>query len=299
MIGIITAALATAFSSVGGNGEISLTSEYVIPIFLAMIFAAALFSSRTNVPHTIVLVGFGIVISFLGFAGLEIVNIQHFKIDPNLLIDFVIPPLIFEAMMKVEYKQFKSVRISALLLATVGVVLATLVGGFIMTYIAGLPLLVAFAFAALIAPTDAAIVIEIFKRVRVPKILSTLMESEAAFNDSTGAIVFSSITAIAFASSGNAILGSASTSVYSLSSSAITVSSGSINLTIATGAIHFMIVFFGGAIGLAIAAATHRLHPLMNDPFSETSLTVVTVFGSVVNGSSFQYLSDANENITG
>ena len=79
-----------------------------------------------------------------------------------------------------------------------------------MTYVAGLPLLVAFAFAALIAPTDAAIVIEIFKRVRVPKILSTLMESEAAFNDSTGAIVFSSITAIAFASSGNAILGSAS-----------------------------------------------------------------------------------------
>jgi hypothetical protein len=72
MIGIITAALATAFSSVGGNGEISITSEYVIPIFLAMIFAAALFSSRTKVPHTIVLVGFGIVISFLGFAGLEI-----------------------------------------------------------------------------------------------------------------------------------------------------------------------------------------------------------------------------------
>lgn len=283
MIGIITAALATAFSSVGGNGEISITSEYVIPIFLAMIFAAALFSSRTKVPHTIVLVGFGIVISFLGFAGLEIVKIEHFKIDPNLLIDFVIPPLIFEAMMNVDYKHFKAVRISALLLATVGVLLATLVGGFIMTYIAGLPLLVAFAFAALIAPTDAAIVIEIFKRIRVPKILSTLMESEAAFNDSTGAIVFSSITAIAFASSGNAILGSASTSVYSLGSSAITVFSGSINLTIATGAIHFMIVFFGGAaIGLAIAAATHRLHRLMNDPFSETSLTVVTVFGSVV-----------------
>ena len=46
---------------------------------------------------------------------------------------------------------------------------------------------------------------------------------------------------------------------------------------------HFAIVFFGGAaIGLAIAAATHRLHALMNDPFSETALTVATVFGSVV-----------------
>jgi monovalent cation:H+ antiporter, CPA1 family len=142
------------------------------------------------VPHTIVLVGFGIVISFLGFAGLKIVNIEHFKIDPNLLIDFVIPPLIFEAMMNVDYKQFNAVRISALLLATVGVVLATLVAGFLMMYIAGLPLLVASAFAALIAPTDAAIAIDIFKRVRVPKILSTLMESEAAFNDSNGSILF-------------------------------------------------------------------------------------------------------------
>src|SRR2546427_7462603 len=153
-----------------------------------------------------------------------------------------------------------------------------------MTYIAGLPPLVAFAFAALIAPTDAAIVIEIFKRVRVPKILSTLMESEAAFNDATGAIVFSSIIAIAFASSGSAILGSATPSFSSvLGNIAITAPNGSINLAIANGAIHFIIVFFGGAgIGLAIAAATHRLHPLMNDPFSETSLTIVTVFGSVV-----------------
>ncbi|HYT43996.1 MAG TPA: cation:proton antiporter, partial [Methylomirabilota bacterium] len=217
MIATIPSAIATGSSAVGGNGEISLTSEYVIPIFLAMIFAAALISSRTKVPHTIVLVGFGIVISFFSFAGVEIVNIQHFRIDPNLLIDFVIPPLIFEAMMNVDYKQFKAVRVSALLLATVGVVLATLAGGLIITYIAGLPLLVAFAFAALIAPTDAAIVIEIFKRVRVPKILSTLMESEAAFNDSTGSIVFSSIIALAFASSGNAILGSASPSFSSSS----------------------------------------------------------------------------------
>ena len=45
---------------------------------------------------------------------------------------------------------------------------------------------------------------------------------------------------------------------------------------------HFAIVFLGGAVvGLAIAAATHRLHALMNDPFSETALTVATVFGSV------------------
>jgi CPA1 family monovalent cation:H+ antiporter len=217
----------------------------------------------------------------LSFAGLDIANPNHFRIDPNLVINFIIPPLIFEAMMNVDYKHFKEVRVSALLLATIGVILATLVGGFLLMYIARLPLLVSFAFAALIAPTDAAIVIEIFKRVKVPKVLSTLMEFEASFNDATGAIVFSSIIALAFASTSN----SASSSP-SLNSGVVTATSTpnhSINLDIAKETVRFSEQFFGGmAIGLAIAAATHRLHTLTNDPLSETSLTIATVFGSVV-----------------
>src|SRR5438094_5875258 len=180
-----------------------------------MVFGAALFSSRTKIPHTMILLGFGISISLLSLAGLDVLNFNQFRIHPSLVITFIIPPLIFEAMMNVDYKQFKSIRISVLLLATIGVVLATLIGGFLLVYIAGLPFLVAFAFAALISPTDAAIVIEIFKRVKVHRVLSTLMESEAAFNDATGAIAFSSIIALAVGTSGYAILG-ASTSISTL-----------------------------------------------------------------------------------
>jgi NhaP-type Na+/H+ or K+/H+ antiporter len=75
-------------------------------------------------------------------------------------------------------------------LATIGVVLATLIAGLLLIYVDGLAFSVAFTFAALIAPTDPAIVIEIFKKVKVPKQLSTLMEFEASFNDATGLIVF-------------------------------------------------------------------------------------------------------------
>ncbi|HET7284826.1 MAG TPA: cation:proton antiporter, partial [Nitrososphaeraceae archaeon] len=259
-----------------------------------MVFAAALFSSRTKIPHTMILLGFGISISLLNLTGLLdmiIVNFSQFKINPSLVITFIIPPLIFEAMMKVDYKQFKAIRISALLLATLGVVLATLIGGFLLVYIARLPFLVAFAFAALIAPTDAAIVIEIFKKVKVPRILSTLMESEAAFNDATGAIAFSSIIALSVGSTGYTILGTSSNSALYSNSSSIgfpttiisSSSAGYDHLSFIIQAEHFIILFFGGAaVGLAIAAATHRLHTLMNDPLSETSLTIATVFGSVV-----------------
>ena len=263
------------------QGGSTLTLEYGIPIFLAMVFVAALVSSKTKIPYTIILLGFGISISLLGLAGFDLVNSNHIRINPNLIITLIIPPLIFEAMMNVDYKQFKAIRISALLLATIGVVLATVIGGFLLVYVAGLPYLVAFAFAALISPTDATIVIEIFKRIKVPRVLSTLMESEAAFNDATGAIAFSSIIALAVTSSGFAIFGTSISPPY-LNSGFPTVSTESINLSF-TQAEHFIVLFFGGsAIGLGIAAATHRLHTLMNDPLSETSLTIATVFGSVV-----------------
>ncbi len=124
------------------SGTLLTSSQYLIPIFLAMIFAAALMSSRTRIPHIIVLVIFGIGLSFLSFIGLDFVNVSG--IDPRLIINFVIPPLIFEAMMKVNYKQFKTVRISALLLATAGVVMSTFVAGFLLMYVAGLSFAVSF-----------------------------------------------------------------------------------------------------------------------------------------------------------
>jgi len=243
-----------------------LTFEYVIPIFLIMIFVAAFFSSKTKIPHTMILLGFGVCISFISLKGLAIPN---FNINPNLVITFIIPPLIFEAMMNVDYKRFKAIRISSLLLATIGVILATLIGGFLLVYIAGLPILPAFAFAALISPTDAAIVIEIFKSVRVPKVLSTLMESEAAFNDATGAIAFSSIIALAVGSSGYAIAGTYNSGSF-LNSNFPAISNSFINLGFVVHVEHFIVLFFGGsAIGLGIAAATHRLHTLMNDPIRD------------------------------
>ncbi|HEY7573413.1 MAG TPA: cation:proton antiporter [Nitrososphaeraceae archaeon] len=178
------------------SGALLVSSQYLIPIFLAMIFVAALLSSRTRIPHIIILVIFGIAISFLGLIGLDLVNATGFRIDPKLIINFVIPPLIFEAMMNVNYKQFKTVRISALLLATVGVVVSTLIAGSLLMYVAGLSFAVSFLFASLISPTDPAIVVEIFKKLKVPKGLSTLMELESSFNDATGLIVFSSILAL-------------------------------------------------------------------------------------------------------
>ena len=153
------------------------------------------------------------------------------------------------------------------MLSTVGVGVATIVGGLLLSYLAGLPTIVAFAFAALIAPTDAAIVIEVFKRVKVPIQLAQLMESEASFNDAAGAIIFSSIIALSVAQG----------SLLSPSTSS------AINVDILKTIGQFAIVFFGGiGIGIGLAIGSQFLHRLLEEPFSETALSVAVLFGSVV-----------------
>lgn len=251
-----------------------LRTEWIIPIFLGMIFLASLLANKTRVPYTMVLVGVGILVSLFHVSGIGLIDKSRFQVDPKLILYFIVPPLIFEAMMKIDREKFKTVRISSLALSTLGVVLATLVGGFLLSYVAGLPTIVAFAFAALIAPTDAAIVIEVFKRIKVPTSLSVLMSSEASFNDATGLVIFSSIVAIALAQ------GSALEATETINQ---------INVDILGQIGHFAIVFFGGiAVGLGFAIAARYLMKLMNEPLPETALSVAVLFGSVVVANALQ-----------
>jgi CPA1 family monovalent cation:H+ antiporter len=239
-----------------------------------MIFLASLLARKIKTPYTMVLVGIGIVISVSHVSGFGPIDVSQFKVDPKLILYFIVPPLIFEVMMRIDREQFKTIRISALLLATAGVALATVVGGLLLSYVAGLPTIVAFAFAALIAPTDAAIVIEVFKRVKVPSALTMLMQSEASFNDATGVVIFSSIMAIALAQ--GSVLEPAGTV-------------GQINVNILEQIGHFAIVFFGGiTVGLGFAVGARFLMKLMDEPFAETALSVAVLFGSVVVANALQ-----------
>ncbi|MGN6350448.1 MAG: cation:proton antiporter, partial [Candidatus Nitrosocosmicus sp.] len=161
---------------------------------------------------------------------------------------------------------FMRVKISVLLLATIGVVFTTFSVGLLLTYIEHLPFSIAFVFAALISPTDAAIVIKTFKMLKTPRLLSTIVEMESSFNDATGIIIFTLVVGIVFGSSSlqnNADVGQ------------------NVNIDIPHEIGQFLLLALGGvSVGLIISIVTDKLHRLMNNPFSEISLTITTVFGS-------------------
>ena len=226
------------------------------------------------------LVGLGIIISL---ATLLVNGFDQIKFDSNLIINFVIPPLIFEAMMRIDYKDFTRVKVSVLLLATAGVAIATIVVGLLLMYLVHLPFQLAFLFGALISPTDAAIVIKTFKIIKVPRLLSTILEMESSFNDATGIIIFTAVTGIVFGS----VPTIANNSIGDFFAMGINEQTP-INLDILSEIGQFLIVSLGGVgVGLAIAIITNRLHTLMSNPFSEISLTITTVFGSAMVANAF------------
>ena len=112
---------------------------------------------------------------------------------------------------------------------------------------------VSFLFAALIAPTDVVTVLEVFRRVKVPAKLATMLDTEATFNDATAIIVFTII-------------------LSSIGLQKINVLNSVFSFGFTLGA--------GVLIGLGVAFAGEVLSSLIEDKVAETILTIAVVYGS-------------------
>ncbi|HXQ92979.1 MAG TPA: sodium:proton antiporter [Nitrososphaerales archaeon] len=253
-----------------------LSVELFATIFLVITLVASLVSVRLKLPYTLSLIIIGIVLvvlsnSFLMGQGIfetAVSQIKAYTLSLNggqnggLFVGLVVPPLIFEALTHVRSNDLKAVFRPAMVLATVGVVISTIVGGVLLWKFIGLPIYISFLFAAVISPTDAATVLELFRRLNVPSKLSALLDTEAAFNDATGIIIFT------------LILGSIVSS----------------KLPIFTAGLNFILVFGGGiAVGLVVSVAGEVLTSSITDRLTETILTITVVYGSYVIATSFGF----------
>jgi Na+:H+ antiporter len=244
--------------------------ELVLTVFLAIMLIAQILSLKARVPYTMILVFIGIgvaAISTLPLTGSNIITNDLESVisqmssfysglaGSGLFVGIVVPPLIFEAMIHIRAPDLRAVIRPSIVLATVGVVIATLVGGVILWKLSGLPLNISLLFGAIIAPTDVVTILDVTRRLNVPSKLSVLMNTEAAFNDATAIVVFSLV----------------------LSSISLP------NVTIIPAFFNFFFSIAGGAaVGAAVAFVARRIHALVNDKITELVLSISAVYGSYV-----------------
>jgi cell volume regulation protein A len=105
--------------------------------------------------------------------------------------------ILFDGGAALRLEVLKRVWITIVVIATVGVVLTAVITGLAAHYILGLPLVVALLLGTVIASTDPATLIPIFRQIRIRDRVAQTVMSESAFNDAMAAILTFSVLAVA------------------------------------------------------------------------------------------------------
>jgi len=161
-------------------------------IGLLLIVAAimAMVTRRLGLPYSTGLVAAGILISFLP-------NRPQFPHTRELIFDVLLPPLVFEAALQLDWRRFRHELPLTLTLAFVGVIGASALVTVGMHWLLGWGWLAAALFGVLISATDPVAVIATFKELKGPKRLTMVVESESLLNDGVAAVAFAVLAAIA------------------------------------------------------------------------------------------------------
>ena len=128
------------------------------------------------------------------------------EIDFNTtLMNGMLSFLLFAGALHVDLNSLMKAKIHVSVLATVGVMISTLINGTCFYYFAQLfgfniEYLYCLIFGVIVSPTDPVAVMALLKRLKVPKRLEAMIGGESLFNDGVAVVIFSVLLTIAFGS---------------------------------------------------------------------------------------------------
>ncbi len=129
------------------------------------------------------------------------------EIDFNrTLMNGMLSFLLFAGALHVDLNGLMKVKIHVAVLATIGVMISTLINGTCFYYFAQIfgfqiEYLYCLIFGVIVSPTDPVAVLALLKRLKVPKRLESIIGGESLFNDGVAVVIFSVLLTIAFGSS--------------------------------------------------------------------------------------------------
>ena len=162
------------------------------------IAAASQLSDRIGVAPALILLVGGTAVGFLPF-------IPAIELDPQVVLEGVLPPLLFSTAVSISTINFRRELAPVAVLAILLVALsAAVIGVALALVVPGLSLAWAIAMGAILSPTDA-VAISIARRLGVSQRIITVLEGEGLLNDATALVVLSS--AVSAATSGGISIG--------------------------------------------------------------------------------------------
>jgi CPA1 family monovalent cation:H+ antiporter len=244
---------------------------FAIALLLLVVGGIQPLAARLRLPPPVLLAVFGIAIGAVSgfvspsaFGGADL--LQGLPVTSETIIYVFLPLLVFEAGITSDVRRILEDAAPILLLAIVATLVTTAAIGFVLWPLAGVPLVVCLLLGSVVATTDPAAVIAIFRDVGAPARLTRLVEGEALLNDAAAIALFV------------VLLG-------------MIVSGEEPNVVV--GARAFVTAFLGGA-ALGVVAGRMLLYAvtwLGGDRLAEVSLTVALAYLSFIAGERLFHVS--------
>lgn len=213
-------------------------------LLLAVTAAVAVAENRLRVPGAILLVITGVVLSLIP-------GLPSVEIAPELVLLFVLPPLIYSSAVAMSWCDFKFNLRPISLLAVGCVAFTTLATAAAAHWLLGLPWPIGFVLGAIVSPPDAVAPLSVARRMQLPRRILVVLEGEGSANDATALVLYR--FAVAAVSAGMFSLGEAATT--------------------------FVVIVAGElAWGFAVGWLMLRLRRWVNDPQIEITLSIITPF---------------------
>ena len=215
-------------------------------VLLLVACLIAMLTRRLGLPYIVGLVAAGFLIALLPES-------PNLPLSRELIFNVLLPPLVFEAALQLDWRRFRDELPLTLTLAFAGVAIATVVVAAGMHWLVGWSWIGAALFGALIAATDPVSVIAAFREMGCLPRVSMVVESESLLNDGVAAVAFAVLSAVAAGASPTA----------------------------ANIAPAFLWTLGGGiVIGVGVSAAILLIVGRTDDPLVEITLTTIAAYAS-------------------
>ena len=136
----------------------------------------------------------------MGPSALGLVDIKADSALNQIILLFGASYILFDGGASLRFAVLKRVWITILVISTVGVLITAAITGVAAHWVLGLPWIVALLLSAVLASTDPATLVPIFRQIKIRDRVAQTVMSESAFNDAMGAILTFGILAIAMGS---------------------------------------------------------------------------------------------------
>ncbi len=217
---------------------------------VAVIVVLQFVADKTGLPTAALLTVAGLIYAVLPGPNL--------KLDPHVILTFVIPPLIYRAALNSSLLAIRK-TLRAVISLSIGLVLATamVVGVGMDLFVPGVGLAAGIALGAAISPTDPVAALAVGGRVGLPPTLITIIEGEGLLNDATALTALT--VAVTAATSGGFSLGAA--------------------------VLRFVLAAAGGLLaGIVVAIAVRVLRSVIRDPILVNCVSLATPFAAYLLG---------------